>query len=197
MINKADKDVIGNLPINDVFRPISHRDVVYLLNMHPFIQIINPNGYFEGDLTPKVVDSLTGWTIIRYGNDIICSSLGKFVFDGGNDHLFMKSVLGERDSGDNGETAMTPTGKGTIIKQTHDVSVEIINMALNSKWNGVELVDGSPLIKQILWLLCEEKGLNLKGYEPDEELKTKTKQEQRRKKLAAEQQEETITIRPT
>jgi|GEM_PF-3751405 len=199
MINKADKDIIGNLATGNVFRPISHQDVIYLLNRHPFIQIINPHGYFSEDLTPQVTDSPTGWKIIRYGNDIICSSLGRFILDDGNEPLFMKSIIdGTTDSEDIDKQPMSPPGKGTIIKQTHDVTVEIINLALNSKWNAVELVDGSPLFKQMLWLICEEKGLNLKGYEPNEELKSKAKleEEQRRKKSVA-QQEEAPIISPT
>ena len=199
MINNIDneiKDIIGDLP-SDIFRPISHQDLIYLLNMHPFIQVINPNGLFEEDLTPKVLESMHGWKIIRYGNDIICSSLGEFVFNGGDDRMFMKSILGESGT-DDGGVAMNPPGNGTIVKQTHDTLVEIIDMATNSGWNVMELVDGTPLMKQMLWLLAEEKGLDLKGYQPDEKVEAKAKREQeRRRKEQVTEITEVDMIRPT
>ena len=194
-------DIVGSLPTGDVFRPITHNDLIFLLNMHPFVQVINPVGSFDGEIIPKIIELENGWRIIRYGNDAICSSPGEYVFSSGDNDAFMQSIAagkgkkedGSADSGDIG--ALTGTGKGTIVKQTHDTLIEILNMVVNSQWQGIELVDGTPLMKQMLWLLCEEKGLKLAGYDPDIEDKEKLERERRNKKRFAKLEELEI-IRP-
>jgi hypothetical protein len=185
-IDNETTDIIGALP-NDIFRPISHQDLVYLLNMHPFIQVINPDGLFEGSLIPEVSESVSGWKIIRYGNDAICSSPGEYIFSSWDDGAFLKSIMGKGKNGesDDGGGDVFGPGKGTIIKQTHDTVVDIINIVINIGWKGIELVDGTPLMERMLWLLCEEKELNLKGYNPDEEAKEKAERERRRRELFA------------
>jgi hypothetical protein len=184
-IDKETKDIIGELP-KDVFCPISHKDfLIYLQNAWPFIQVINPDEVFEGEVPRKITKSTSGWQIIRYGNIAICASPGKFLFGESDDSAFMKSIIGgEKPDEDSGPVIYT--GKGTVIKQTHDTVVEIVKMVLDSNWKGVDLVGGTKLMEEMLWRECEEKGLTLDGYEPDEEAKVKAERRQRQKERLAQ-----------
>ena len=54
---------VAGIDINeaDIFRPISHEDVVYLCNKYPFLQMINSDARFEGEIIPKFVEAESGW----------------------------------------------------------------------------------------------------------------------------------------
>lgn len=174
------EELIGK-PI-DTSRSYTSQDLVYILNQHPFIQIVNPDAKFAGEIKHNIIKLASGWNLLDYG-EALCSSAGEFMF-GGADYLnFIQKILDDKETADDdGRTTINP-GKGTIIKQTYDTIKEIIDIAICKGWDGIELVDGTPLMTEFLWRLCEEKGLTLDGYTPDEEAEANAKRKQRIKGL--------------
>lgn len=174
------EELIGK-PV-DTSRPYTPQDLVYILNQHPFIQIVNPDAKFAGEIKHKITKLASGWNLFDYG-DALCSSAGEFMF-GGADYLdFIQKILSDKKTDeDDGRTTVNP-GKGTIIKQTYDTIKEIIDIAISKGWGGIELVDGTPLMTEFLWRLCEESGLTLDGYTPDEEEEANAKRKRRIKEL--------------
>jgi hypothetical protein len=184
LIPKEEIDALLGRPV-DISRPYTHQDIVYLLNQHPFIQIISAQADFTKDNEIKITKSVSGWNILDYG-DALCSSAGEFMFGGNDDKSFIKRILdGEKNDGnqvDDTKITINP-GKGTIIKQTYDTVQEIIDIAISKGWPGIEFIDGSPLMASLLWQLCEEKGLTLEGYTPEEKEEEEAKRKQRAKEV--------------
>jgi hypothetical protein len=153
----------------NIFRPIIHEDVEYLCNKYPFLQMVNIEAKFEGEITPKFITSQSGWTIHDYG-DAMSASPGEFLFGGGNYKAFLKEILkGEIKEEEGGEGgAMVNPGKGTIVKQMFDTATEMVKIAIK-KWPGIEIIDGTNLMKWAAWLAAKEKNYALEGFDPDEE----------------------------
>lgn len=157
----------------DIFRPITHRDIDYLCNKYPFLQMINAEAKFEGEIIPKFITSQSGWTIHDYG-DAMSASPGEFLFGGGDYKAFLEAILkGEIKEEEGGEEggeggAMVNPGKGTIIKQMFDTSIEMVKIAIE-KWTGIEIIDGTYLMKWAAWLAAKEKDYTLEGFDPEEE----------------------------
>ena len=67
-----------NIDIN-LFRDISPEEIQYLLDLCPFLQIVDTVLHYVGDDQPPEVQFIkarTGWTILDYG-DAMSSSPGK------------------------------------------------------------------------------------------------------------------------
>lgn len=188
------EELIGK-PIN-TSRPFTHQDIVYLLNKYPFIQIANTLSTFENAMALKILRADSGWNIMDYG-DALCSSAGEYMFGGANYESFIQKILdGRRTDVDSGDDGSVNPGKGTIIKQTYDTTNELIDLAICKGWSGIELIDGTPLMAQFLWLICEEKGVALEGYTPDEQDEANAKRKKRVKQLLAQAPEIKEIIQP-
>jgi len=154
----------------NIFRPITHGDVEYLCNKYPFLQMVNIEAKFEGEITPKFITSQSGWTIHDYG-DAMSASPGEFLFGGGDYKAFLDEILKEeiKEGEQGGEGgAMVNPGKGTIVKQMFDTATEMVKIAIK-KWPGIEIIDGTYLMKWVAWLAAKEKNYPLEGFDPDEE----------------------------
>jgi len=153
-----------------IFRPVTHKDVDYLCNKYPFLQMVNIEAKFEGEITPKFITSQSGWTIHDYGN-AMSASPGEFLFGGGNYKAFLEEILKgeikEEEGGKGGVGGVNP-GKGTIVKQMFDTAVEMVKLAIK-KWPGIEIIDGTNLMKWAAWLAAKEKDYTLEGFDPEEE----------------------------
>ena len=73
----------------------------------------------------------------------------------------------EGGEGGEGGTMVNP-GKGTIVKQMFDTATEMVKIAIK-KWPGIEIIDGTNLMKWAAWLAAKEKNYTLEGFDPEEE----------------------------
>ncbi len=49
--------------------------------------------------------------------------------------------------------------KGQLIKQTYDTMYDMVELAMKRGWAGIEIVDGTPIMKWAAWAIAKEKGL--------------------------------------
>lgn len=156
----------------DVHRPVTHRDIEYLLSQYPYIQMINPN---EGESTPypvRLVKTKTGWVIHDYG-DAMSTSPGELLYGPGKAEK-KDEAEGGGDEGGAGDMIADP-GSGTIVKQTFDMGQELIALAKQKGWSAIYVVSGTPLMTWSAWLAAKENNVKLDGYNPSKQDKAKGK----------------------
>jgi hypothetical protein len=178
---------VAGIDINeaDIFRPVSHEDVAYLLHKYPFLQMINSDARFEGEIIPKFVEAESGWVIHDYG-DAMSSSPGENLFGGWNDLAFLKAIMEEEGKEGGKGGAIIEPGKGTIVKQMVDTAFAMIDLAIAKKWTGIEIIDGTELMKWAAWAAASEKQFLVEGFAEKEADKKKYERVVRhRRELAA------------
>lgn len=187
---EADLDNNGGVE-SAISRPVSHAEVVYLQNKFAFVQIINSSATFQSEkVMLHFIASRSGWKIFDYG-DAICSSPGQFMY-GGEDHIsFLKQFLlssavppekpedKDTSSGGSGEGGAVISGSGTIVMQTVTTVEDIIDLVLKKNWQGITLINGTPLMKWAMWVLAAEKEIALKGFQPTREDEDRAKRRRR------------------
>jgi hypothetical protein len=169
LISEEIKQTLNKLNLKDVdlLRPLTPEDILYLLNHYPFLQIVRIGGSVP---LPDVelITAKTNWVIQHYG-DAMSSSLGRFLFRGGNFRLLLKDE--ERDGRDDGD--IINPGKGTICKQAFDTAQEMMALAKKLGWAGVKIVDGHPMMQWAAWMYAQDEDMNLEGYQPDKKARDK------------------------
>ena len=160
----------------DWSRPISHQDVQFLLNHYPFLQILSLNPKFDPNHQIQLIRSESGWTIQDYG----CahsSSPGEFLFGGGywiHTGWNLPAKKEEDEGGDGGDAnPIINSGKGTIVKQAFDTATEMVEIAVQKGWPGIELINGNELMKWAAWMRAEDYELKVKGFSPSEQHRQK------------------------
>lgn len=143
------KAVADKLNIDvDLFRDISPEEIQYLLDLCPFLQVVDTVlHYVENEQPPEVqfIKARSGWTILDYG-DAMSTSPGK-------------KVLGLDDE----------EGRGTIWHQAWITAVEMIEIAKMRGWAGIQMIDGHRVMKRAAWIKAANEGLPVVGFEPSEE----------------------------
>lgn len=150
-------------PLNVVARPISSQEIECLIDRYPFLKLFDPEADFSKITelpTPLLVKADTGWVMRDYGF-YICSSLGQMLY--GN-YAFTE----EDEEGGSGTTGLYK-GRGTLIKQEFDTAAEMIALGKTHGWKFVNILEGHPRMKWAAWLIAEELGLQVEGYEPSQE----------------------------
>ena len=90
----------------------------------------------------------------------------------------------EEEGGEGG--AIIEPGKGTIIKQMVDTAFAMVDLAIAKKWTGIEIIDGTELMKWAAWAAAFEKQFLVEGFTEKEEDKKKHERVIRhRRELAA------------
>lgn len=144
------------IPIPEIqWGPIRHQDVEYLLNQYPFLQIISTEPNFPEEITPQLITANSGWTIHDYG-DAMSTSPGEWLFG-----YFEKN---EEEEG--GKSGGTIAGKGTIVNQAYLTAQQMVAIAMEKGWPGIEIVAGNPLMCWAAWMLAQDYNFPLQGYEP-------------------------------
>ena len=107
--------------------PITHEQILYLLSLYPFLQIVSTEAESFYEDGPKMIASTTGWLLHDYG-DAISTSLGMLLFMANEYHQLVPRDADEEDGGDEGGEGVgeLKPGVGTIIKQAYDTAYEII-----------------------------------------------------------------------
>ena len=166
----------GLPPISDVLGAIKPEDVQYLCDhFYPYLQIISAEADLENIVEPIFITADSDWIIHDYGI-ALSSSPGQYLF--GN---YWAREEGESGEG-GGETVLLP-GKGTIVWQQVQTAYNMVAIAQEKGWTGIELVDGTPKMKWAAWMAAQDLGLELSGYDPSEQDQARRKRIQ---KLLAE-----------
>lgn len=141
-------------------------DVAYLADHWQFLQVIESSGEKKPFEKPELIEAKSGWTIINYG-DAMSTSPGKFIFGGGYFQMFFD------DDEDEGGSGIVNPKKGTIFKQSFDSAAEIIQLAKELGWGGVQIIDGHPNMQRAAWVEACRIGVRLDGFTADVESEKK------------------------
>ena len=139
-------------------------DILYLAENWQFLQVVENSGTREAFEKPELITAKSGWTIINYGN-AMATSPGKWIFRGGY-FQWTENMDDEDDDGSGGSGIVNPK-HGTIRKQAFDSAAEIIQLAQEFGWQGVQIVDGHPNMQRAAWVEACRIGVRLDGYIPD------------------------------
>lgn len=154
-INGQLEDVSKKLNIDiNVLRDISPREIQYLLDMCPFLQIVDTVLHFVDEQPPEVqfIEARSRWTILDYG-DAMTSSPGNRILGLGS--------YGREDDEEG--------GSGTIWNQAFLTAIEMVEIAKSRGWRGIQVVDGHRIMKRGAWIKALESGLPVSGFEPSQE----------------------------
>lgn len=146
---------LGEIDVTNV----NANDIMYIADHWQFLQIVESSGNKPSLEKPELITAKSGWTIINYG-DAMATSPGKFLFGGG----YFRISSGDDD--DEGGGIVNPK-KGTIFKQAFDSAAEMIQLAKEFGWNGVQIVDGHPYMQRAAWVEACRIGVRLDGYKAD------------------------------
>lgn len=129
-------------------RRITAAEVLYLLDQCPFLQITDTALAVATEIQPlKLIEAKSGWKIHDYGN-ALSSSPGELLF-------------GKQKDDDEGGG-----GAGTIVNQAVITAFEMVELAKQHGWTGIQLVDGHPLMAWAAWMQALDSGLEIEGYTP-------------------------------
>lgn len=155
----GERDTGMDMPAIDLNLPITHDDVLYLLNHRfPYLQLISSNPAWEETIVPRFLKARSGWIIHDYGQAMSVSP-GRLIYGPGN-----PEVVAEEGGADTGGSS----GRGTIIEQTFTTAEAMVQLAMDKGWPGVEIIAGTDLMKSSVWIVAQMAGYSLKGYEPSE-----------------------------
>lgn len=144
---------------------VSDTDILYIAERWQFLQVIESGGTIPAFEEPQLLTAKSGWTIINYG-DAMATSPGKYIFRGG----YFQWTDNPNDTDDGG---IVNPGKGTIHKQAFDSACEIIQLAKELGWRGVQIVDGHPNMQRAAWVEACRIGVRMDGFVPDVEAEKK------------------------
>lgn len=140
-------------------RRVSAGDVLYLLDQCPFLQITNTAVSSPVPLSSlTLVSARSGWKIHDYGGHALSSSPGELLFGG-------RRVRGKKNEEDEGGAIAMP-GAGTLVNQAVITAFEMVELAKQHGWAGVQFVDGHPLMAWAAWMQAEDSDLGMEGYTP-------------------------------
>lgn len=145
---------------------VSPNDVLYFAERWQFLQVVETSGTKQHLDKPELIEAKSGWTIVNHG-DAMATSPGKWIFRGGY-FQFTENMDEQDDDGSGGSGIMNPN-KGTFYKQAFDSAAEIIQLAQQFGWAGVQIVDGHPNMQRAAWIEACRIGVRLDGYVPDVE----------------------------
>lgn len=149
-----------NLDI-DYLRDISPEEIKYLLDMCPFIQMVNMPVDPKLSADFHMIKSVSGWDIHSYG-DAMSSSPGRFILGGG---YYTWSADDEEQGGGAGN--IVNPGKGTIVNQAFMTAAEMVDIAVSKQWTMIQLIDGHPLMMRSAWIRAGQLGIEIDGFTPD------------------------------
>lgn len=142
-------DLPTDFEINTAVTP---EDIAFLANRNAYIQMINSQAVLSGMLAPVLIDTPNGWTIHDYGQAMSVSP--------------GESLLEE-------STTYKGKGTGTVVNQAFAVAKEMVALAIEKGWAGIEIIAGVRLMEWSIWMAAEDKGFEVFGFEPNQQEKEK------------------------
>lgn len=168
----------SGIDLSAIARPITQQEIEFLLDQHPFIQVVNTEGTFDGERI-DFLSSKSGWTIFSYKN-AMCASLGNF----------LPATEYIEPIEPNSANPVSKLDIGTIYKQAATTAQDILAIAIRDKWKGIEIINGTPFMKWVLAIFARIHGLQLFGFEFDQDAENRYK----KFKLLHEKQEEQLRV---
>lgn len=149
----------GGIEVDNIdwSRPITAKDLEYLYDRYPFLQLLSIDPNFEAGVEPKFITLSSNWVAHDYG-DALTSSPGEFLYGG----------YADENEEDGVEGGSANPGKGTIVKQAVDTAAEMVSIAIEKGWPGIDIIDGHELMKWAAWNEAQNHEIVVNGYEPDE-----------------------------
>ncbi len=139
-------------------RHVSAGDVLYLLDQCPFLQIMDTALQLSPQLPElKLMTAKSGWKIHDYGN-AISSSPGELLY-GRPGKVRKRGALQDEDQ-EGG------SGTGTLVNQAVITAWEMVELAKERGWEGIQLIDGHPLMAWAAWMRAADSEMTLEGYTP-------------------------------
>lgn len=138
---------------------VNHADILYLLHLYPFVQMISSKPVWEETIIPHFRKAPSGWLMHDYGQALSCSP-GKYLFGPGNPEI------NEEDS-DSGSAG------GTVVKQTVITAEAMVIWAMEKGWPGLEIIAGTDLMKWAIWMAGQDHNFLVLGFEPKPQEKEK------------------------
>ncbi len=159
----GDRAIGMDIPAIDWSKPIRHEDVLYLLRLYPYVQIISSNPQWEETIIPQFRRAGSGWLIHDYGQ-AMSSSPGPYLYGPGNPEL---GEAKEREGGEGGGGFFSVTIQGLITAEA------MIIWAMEKGWPGVEIISGTEFMKWAIWMVTQDRNYPSLGFEPSEVDKAK------------------------
>lgn len=109
--------------------------------------------------------SITGWLVKYWPEDsnspaaVACSPYDPYESGELDSDMFNNS---------DGEVPVAPSDR-SIATQCFKTAGEVVLMVIEQGWQGVDIVDGSELMKWCMWAMCRVNGLTCQGYEPNDD----------------------------
>jgi hypothetical protein len=155
------------VPTSALNRPVTRSDVRFLVNQYPFLQLVTITPDMADVTNPTFITAPSGWEIHDYGV-ALSSSPGKYLLGG---YAPLYAGVDEKRNGE-GTGSLEP-GKGTVFNQAVVTATQMIALAIEKGWPGVEIVGGTDLMKLAAWIAAENREYKLTGFEPTKEDKAK------------------------
>lgn len=149
------------LPPIDINRPITPEEVQYLLQLYPFLQILNSEPNWGPDINVKLVTTQSGWVIHDY-DQALSVSPGELLFG------YKKAPPSDAKEEEEGGS-----GHGTLVKQTYETAEFMVQYAIDQGWPGIEIIAGTPFMQWAAWMAAEDRNLIVFGYEASKTDKVK------------------------
>jgi hypothetical protein len=157
------QEVSDKLKIDiNVLRDISQEEIQYLLDCCPYLQIVDTVLHFIDEEPPEVqfIDAKSGWKVFDYG-DAMSSSPGEKILGFAEYKRILKQDEEDDDEGGG--------GKGTIWNQAFLTAAEMVAIAKEHGWRGIQIIDGHRVMKRSAWIAALSEGLPVVGFEPSSE----------------------------
>jgi len=146
-------------------RNITARDIQWLLDYCPFIQVIAGGGV-ESTVKVKVLQApSSNWPICHYG-DAMSSSPGPYIIGGGYFRVRFNDEDDEDE--DEGGSGIVNPGKGTIINQAFLTAADMVKIAIEEGWKSMHVVDCHRLMGRALWIHGQREGMIITGFDANE-----------------------------
>lgn len=144
----------------NVLRDISPEEIQYLLDCCPFLQIVDTVLHYIDEEPPEVqfIEAQSGWKIFDYG-DAMSSSPGELILG----MAAYRRTLSNEEDGDEGG------GKGTIWNQAFVTAAQMVEIAQQHGWKGIQIIDGHRVMRRSAWIAALNAGLPVVGFEPTAE----------------------------
>jgi hypothetical protein len=158
-IGQSLEDISKKLQIDiDVLRKVSPREMQYLLDMCPFLQIVDTVLHYTDQAPPEVqfIEARSGWKILDYG-DAMTASPGEHILGLG----------GYRRVDEDGDES--GGGHGTIWNQAFLTATEMVEIAQARGWKGIQMIDGHRVMRRGAWIKALAAGLPVSGFKPTQE----------------------------
>lgn len=134
-------------------RELLEAEKQYIRSRYPFVIIAN---MAASNATTSTLIARTQaknyWPILDFGDSIVsgCSEIMALLLQ----HQGLKADKGD-DEGGSGRG-----GFGTIVQQFTDVAFDIVQMAVDRNWEGINIIDGYYSMARMAWIACEIKQMH-------------------------------------